>query len=130
MTSGTFKESSFDWHISSKVCSRWWWLLRSFLMGILSVKQVHIKAHAARLGRWAADFMTMNLKVYHLPGYRNIPPDIICRWMKPEATGEEEIPAKIVTRAEEEYWKLVDCFHVSGRRPSRNGSPAASWGGG
>eukprot|EP00924_Labyrinthula_sp_SR-Ha-C_P007125 augustus_masked-scaffold_8-processed-gene-9.14-mRNA-1 protein AED:1.00 eAED:1.00 QI:0/-1/0/0/-1/1/1/0/145 len=72
----------------------------------------------------------MNLKVYHLPGYRNIPPDIISRWMNPEATGEGEIPVKIMTPAEEEYWKLVDSFHVSGRHPSSNRSPVTSWGGG
>eukprot|EP00924_Labyrinthula_sp_SR-Ha-C_P007362 maker-scaffold_24-snap-gene-0.13-mRNA-1 protein AED:0.39 eAED:0.40 QI:0/0/0/0.5/1/1/2/0/835 len=147
MTSGTFKGLSFDWHISSKelfpvvvALKKFpYYLLYNFretilftdhrnLVGILSPKQVSIKAYAARLGCWAADFMTMNLKVYHLPGYRNIPPDIISPWMNPGATGKEQIPVKIVTRAEEEYWKLVDSFHVSGRHPSKNRSPAASWG--
>eukprot|EP00924_Labyrinthula_sp_SR-Ha-C_P007313 augustus_masked-scaffold_8-processed-gene-14.99-mRNA-1 protein AED:1.00 eAED:1.00 QI:0/0/0/0/1/1/5/0/886 len=97
---------------------------------VIAMKSGTFKGSSLKLGRWAADFMKMNLQVFHLPGYRNIPPDIISRWMNPDAGKAVQSGKimKVTTRAEEEYCRLVDSFHVSGRHPSCIAPAAASWG--
>eukprot|EP00924_Labyrinthula_sp_SR-Ha-C_P004928 maker-scaffold_1-snap-gene-16.21-mRNA-1 protein AED:0.73 eAED:0.94 QI:0/0/0/1/0/0/2/0/79 len=49
------------------------------LVGILSPKNIKIKAYASRIGRWSIDFSRINLKVYHLDGAKNIPVDCLSR---------------------------------------------------
>eukprot|EP00924_Labyrinthula_sp_SR-Ha-C_P004884 snap_masked-scaffold_1-processed-gene-15.23-mRNA-1 protein AED:0.47 eAED:0.47 QI:0/-1/0/1/-1/1/1/0/1610 len=152
MSSGSFVGSQINWHISSKELYPAVIALKKYpyyllfnahrkifftdhrnLVRIISPKDVKIKAYAARIGRWAADFMRINLEVYHLEGYKNVPADILSRWLNPnysEANDEGKIKylkAVVYDKDETEYWKRVDEYHVSHRHPSNNKPVAGNW---
>eukprot|EP00924_Labyrinthula_sp_SR-Ha-C_P016187 snap_masked-scaffold_4-processed-gene-21.51-mRNA-1 protein AED:1.00 eAED:1.00 QI:0/-1/0/0/-1/1/1/0/2106 len=156
LTSGVFRNSSFNWHISCKELypvvaglKKYPYLLlfnaaetilftdHKNLVGVLMPGNVKIKAYASRLGRWSIDFMKIGLKVYHMEGAKNVPADCLSRWLNPLNN-----EGKMLTFSQddlfnlyefnkidkESYWKEVDTYHVSRRHPSLNAPVAASWG--
>eukprot|EP00924_Labyrinthula_sp_SR-Ha-C_P002665 snap_masked-scaffold_13-processed-gene-3.32-mRNA-1 protein AED:1.00 eAED:1.00 QI:0/0/0/0/1/1/2/0/1264 len=134
MKSGVFKNSSLDWHVSSKELFPMVFAIKKFpyfllfnnqecvlftdhrnLVGILSPKNIKVKAYASRI-------------VYHLDGAKNIPADCLSRWLNPQRISSLEQKLFTINYADEEYWKRVDTYHVSNRHPSKAAPPAASWG--
>eukprot|EP00924_Labyrinthula_sp_SR-Ha-C_P015778 snap_masked-scaffold_4-processed-gene-9.7-mRNA-1 protein AED:0.35 eAED:0.37 QI:0/-1/0/1/-1/1/1/0/291 len=102
MASGSFIGSQINWHISSKELYPAVMALKKYpyyllfnghrkilftdhrnLVCILTPKDIKIKAYATHIGRWAADFMHINLQLYHLEGYKNVPTDILSCWLDP-----------------------------------------------
>eukprot|EP00924_Labyrinthula_sp_SR-Ha-C_P016789 snap_masked-scaffold_6-processed-gene-14.42-mRNA-1 protein AED:1.00 eAED:1.00 QI:0/0/0/0/1/1/2/0/145 len=66
-------------------------------------------------------------------GYKNVPVDILSRWLNPNCSesGEKEqlkcLKAVMQDKDEAEYWERVDEYHVSHRHPSQNGLLAGNW---
>eukprot|EP00924_Labyrinthula_sp_SR-Ha-C_P001803 snap_masked-scaffold_128-processed-gene-0.5-mRNA-1 protein AED:0.82 eAED:0.82 QI:0/-1/0/1/-1/1/1/0/242 len=152
MSSGSFTGSQISWHISSKELYPAVMALKKYpyyllfnghrkilftdhrnQVGILAPKDVKIKAYATRIGRWAADFMHINLQVYHLEGYKNVPADILSCWLNPNYNESEEkeqlkcLKAVIHDKEEAEYWERVDEYHVLHRHPAQNRPVAGNW---
>eukprot|EP00924_Labyrinthula_sp_SR-Ha-C_P012249 snap_masked-scaffold_10-processed-gene-1.19-mRNA-1 protein AED:0.52 eAED:0.52 QI:0/-1/0/1/-1/1/1/0/263 len=136
MASGTFIDSSLNWHISSKelfpvviASQKHSYFLKSNekkkilftnhknLYYILNLIKASRKSYSERLTHWSLIFQDICLEVHHIPGKHNVAADILSRWLNPEFDKVEadEVLVAVATVEHfnvQHFWEKVDELHA------------------
>eukprot|EP00924_Labyrinthula_sp_SR-Ha-C_P002457 maker-scaffold_16-augustus-gene-5.18-mRNA-1 protein AED:0.67 eAED:0.67 QI:0/0/0/1/0.5/0.33/3/0/2013 len=136
MASGTFRDSSLNWHISSKelfpvviASQKHSYFLKSNekkkilftdhknLYYILNPIKASRKSYSERLTHWSLIFQDICLEVHHIPGEQNVAADILSRWLNPEFDKVEadEVLVAVATVEHfnvQHFWEKVDEIHA------------------